>query len=561
MENDIHILVPPKQEVYDYSCRILPHFAGQVIWLLKIKFMHMKKTILILSLLIIGFPLFAADETAIASGHFSVLNWVILAVFLIGTTVFGELVKNKDGGLDGFFRGGKTLPWWAVSLSLVATKTSVATFIAVPAFVFSLQGDLTYLQMTFGFALGNILMIFVLLKEYYEENIYSPYDFIQNRLGIKASQLSRTFFMVGATMSQGVRLLGTALVLSVITGQSTMVCILIIAVFAIVWSYIGGITTVVWTDALQFVIFIFGALFALLYAIGDVPGGLGEMIAIADQKAKLTLLDLSLDPHKTYTLWVGILGCTFFEFGSNAVDQVVTQRALCCKNLREARKAVGFSVIGVVTTWIMALVGIGLVAYYYINPLSPEVSASIVQEPDRIFPYYVVNSLPNGISGLIIAAMFAAGISTLDSALTALSQTSVMGIGSIIYPKLKNMDESKVVKISKMAIILWGGILALLAFGFSFFQDGGLLALGFKVPGYAYGTLIGIAFLALMRRGTFTGILIGSLLAIGAIAWMHVEGISFFWWFPIGAIVVMAVAVIHQEISKTKTIHNTVDKK
>ncbi len=512
-------------------------------------------------LLTCSFPLFAAPETAIASGHFSVFNWIILAVFLIGTTVFGELVKNKDKGLDGFFRGGKSLPWWAVSLSLVATKTSVATFIAVPAFVFSLKGDLTYLQMTFGFALGNILMIFVLLKEYYEENIYSPYDFIQNRLGIKTSQLSRTFFMVGATMSQGVRLLGTALVLSVITGQSTVVCILIIAAFAIAWSYIGGITTVVWTDALQFIIFIFGALFALIYAIGDVPGGLGEMMAIADQKAKLTLIDLSLDPHKTYTLWVGILGCTFFEFGSNAVDQVVTQRALCCKNLKEARKAVGFSVIGVITTWIMAFVGIGLVAYYHINPLTPEVSASIVQEPDRIFPYYVVNSLPNGISGLIIAAMFAAGISTLDSALTALSQTSVMGIGSIIYPKIKTMKENKVVKISKMAIILWGGILALLAFGFSFFQNGGLLALGFKVPGYAYGTLIGIAFLALMRRGSFTGILIGSLLAIVAIAWMHTEGISFFWWFPVGAIVVIGVAVFHQAIFKTKTINNPVDKK
>ena len=351
--------------------------------------------------------------------------------------------------------------------------------------------------------------------------------------------------MVGATMSQGVRLLGTALVLSVITGQSTIICIMIIAVFAIVWSYIGGITTVVWTDAIQFVIFIFGACFALFYAIGDIPGGFGEMMAIADEKSKLALLDLSLDPHKTYTLWVGVLGCTFFEFGSNAVDQVVTQRALCCKNLKEARKAVAFSVIGVGTTWIMAFVGIALVAYYDINPLSEAIQSSMIQEPDRIFPYYVVNALPNGISGLIIAAMFAAGISTLDSALTALSQTSVMGIGTIVFPKLKTMKEDKVVKISKIAIIVWGIILALLAYGFSFFQDGGLLALGFKVPGYAYGALIGIAFLALMRKGKFIGVLSGSLIAILIIAWMHYEGISFFWWFPVGAIVVIGVTLIH----------------
>ncbi len=512
----------------------------------------MKKYIVALSFIFISLTAFAIGDDVTASGHFSVLNWTILAVFLLGTTVFGELVKSKDKGLDGFFRGGKQLPWWAVSLSLIATKTSVATFIAVPAFVFSMQGDLTYLQMTIGFALGNVLFVFVLLREYYKENIYSPYEFIQKRLGVKVSQLSRTFFMLGATMSQGVRLLGTALVLSVITGQSTIVCIAIIAGFAIAWSYIGGITTVVWTDAVQFIIFIFGALFALIYAVGDIPGGLGEMMSIADQKAKLSLLDLSLDPHKTYTLWVGVLGCTFFEFGSNAVDQVVTQRALCCKNLHEARKAVGFSVVGVITTWIMAFVGIGLVAYYHVNPLSPELSEAISKEPDRIFPYYVVNALPEGISGLIIAAMFAAGISTLDSALTALSQTSVMGIGSILFPGLKTMPEKKVVKISKLAIIVWGGILALLAYTFSFFQDGGLLALGFKVPGYAYGTLIGIAFLALMRKGTFSSILIGSVLAVIAIALMHIEGISFFWWFPVGALIVMATALLNHSINRHK---------
>lgn len=479
-----------------------------------------------------------------ASTHFSALNWLILAAFLIGTTVVGELLKSKETGLDGFFRGGRKLPWWAVTLSLIATKTSVATFIAVPAFVFSLKGDLTYLQMTVGFALGNILMVFVLLKEYYQENIYSPYEFIQKRLDVRTGQLARGFFMVGATMSQAVRLLGTALVLSVITGQSTLVCILIIAVFSVVWSYIGGITTVVWTDAVQFIIFIVGAVFALVYALGDIPGGLGEMMAIADQKAKLTLLDLSLDPHKTYTLWVGVLGCTFFEFGMNAVDQVVTQRTLCCKNLREARKALGFSVVGVATTWIMAFVGLGLVAYYHINPLSEAAGASIMAEPDRIFPYYVVNELPTGISGLIIAAMFAAGISTLDSALTALSQTTVMGIGPVIFPRLKTLAEKRLVMISKMAIVAWGAVLALMAYGFSFFQEGGLLALGFKVPGYAYGVLIGIAFLALRRRGSFPGILAGSIASVAVIVWMHLDGISFFWWFPVGAIVVMAMAYL-----------------
>ena len=128
----------------------------------------MKKLFLLVGIILLSSPLFASTDGNFASTHFSALNWIILAFFLVGTTLVGERVKNKNKGLDVFFRGGRNLPWWAVSLSLIATKTSVATFIAVPAFVFSLKGNLTYLQMTIGFALGNILMIFVLLKEYYE---------------------------------------------------------------------------------------------------------------------------------------------------------------------------------------------------------------------------------------------------------------------------------------------------------------------------------------------------------------------------------------------------------
>ncbi len=483
--------------------------------------------------------------------NFSLLNWIILATVLIGTTVVGERIKGKGTGVDDFFRGGRNLPWWAVSLSLIATKTSVATFIAVPAFVFSLTGDMSYIQMTIGFILGNLLFVFVLLKEYYEENIYSPYDFIQNRLGERTSQLSRVLFMTGATLSQGVRLVGTGLVLSVITGLDSVTCIIIVAAFAVVWSYIGGITTVVWTDVIQFVIFIVGALFALVYAVGGVPGGLGEIIAIADAKAKLVLIDLSMDPTKTYTLWVGILGSSFFEFGANAIDQVTTQRALCCKDIKEARKAVAFSAIGAVTTWIMLAVGLALVAFYHINPLTGEMAQTVINEPDKIFPYFVITELPNGVSGLIIAAMFAAGISTLDSALAALSQTSVMGIAPMIFPKIKEYSEERVVRISKWMIVFWGVVLASLGCMFSFVQAQGLLSLGFKMPGYVYGILIGIAFLSLMRKGRFGAILVGSACSVSFILWLNSVGVSSFWWYPCGAVIVIAAALVdHYFIKK-----------
>ncbi len=496
---------------------------------------------LLLFILLVPTALFAQGGAEMTK--FSTLNWIIIAVMLIGTTIIGEKIKGKGGGVDDFFRGGQSLPWWAVSLSLVATKTSVATFIAVPAFVFSATGDMSYIQMTIGFMLGNLLFVFVLLKEYYAENIYSPYDFIQNRLGKNVSQLSRGFFLLGATLSQGVRLVGTGLVLSVITGLGSLECIIIVAAFAVAWSYIGGITTVVWTDVIQFIIFICGALFALYFAVGGVSGGFGEILAIADAKAKLVLIDLSMDPTKTYTLWVGILGSTFFEFGSDAIDQVTTQRALCCKNLKEARKAVAFSVVGAVTTWIMLLVGLSLVAFYHINPLSPDMAAAVTSEPDRIFPYFVMTELPDGISGLIIAAMFAAGISTLDSALAALSQTTVMGVAPHIFPKMRELSDKAIVRISKSAIIVWGVILAGLGCLFSLMQSDGLLSLGFKMPGYVYGILIGIAFLSLMRKGRFSAILVGSICSVAFILWLNSINVSSFWWYPMGAIIVMSITL------------------
>ncbi len=511
----------------------------------------LKIGLLVAPLLLLPILLFA--QSGGEEARFSTLNWIILAVMLFGTTYIGEKITGKGKGVDDFFRGGQNLPWWAVSLSLIATKTSVATFIAVPAFVFSMTGDMSYIQMTIGFILGNLLFVFVLLKEYYQENIYSPYDFIQNRLGQNVSQLSRLFFLLGATLSQGVRLVGTGLVLSVITGLDSITCIVIVASFAVVWSYIGGIATVVWTDVIQFIIFISGALFALYFAVGGIPGGFGEIIAIADAKAKLVLLDLSMDPTKTYTLWVGIFGSTFFEFGSDAIDQVTTQRALCCKNIKEARKAVAFSAIGASTTWIMLLVGLALVAFYHINPLSPEMAEAVISEPDKIFPYFVMTQLPDGVSGLIIAAMFAAGISTLDSALAALSQTTVMGVGPLLFPRMKTMSDKKIVRISKFAIIVWGVILTLLGCLFSMSQSQGLLSLGFKMPGYVYGILIGIAFLSLMRKGRFVAILIGSVCSVSFILWLNSVGVSSFWWYPMGAIIVMAVTLFdHYFILKTR---------
>jgi solute:Na+ symporter, SSS family len=469
---------------------------------------------------------------------FGALNWAVLAAFLLGTTWVGHRLRGDTSHAEGFFLGSRRMPWWAVAASLMATKTSALTFIAVPGFIFAAGGDLRYLQITLGMILGNVLMAVVFIPAYYEEKIFSPYDFMERRLGTAVSQLARVLFFVGVVLSQAVRLLATALVLSVITGFSLPQCIVLMAIFAVTWAVMGGITTVIWTDFVQWGIYTLGAVVVAVSITGVVPEGVAGIIALADERAKLALIDLSLDPAVTYTLWVGLVGMTIFELGQNSIDQVVTQRALCCRDRREAQKAVFASAAGALTFYLMAFVGLGLVAFYAVHPPDAAAAELLSRQPDRVFPVFLVEQVPTGLSGLLIASIFAAGISTLDSALTALAQTAVAGgYQRYIRPAA---PERHYLFVSRILIVFWAAVLGGLALLLHFYSTAGLLDLGLRVPGYVYGALLGIALLALWRRGSPLGIGVGVGASIGTVLVLQAVGVAFLWWYAAGCVIVLA---------------------
>jgi Na+/proline symporter len=238
---------------------------------------------------------------------------------------------------------------------------------------------------------------------------------------------------------------------------------------------------------------------------------------------------------------VGLFGSSLFELGQNSIDQVISQRILCCKNYKEAQKAVNVSAIGVMSSWIMLAIGIILIAYYNINPLDTSIANQISAEPDRIFPYYIINELPEGLAGLLIAAIFAAGISTLDSALAALSQTTLGGLYQRI---ISGRTENHYVFISKLFIVGWALVITLMSIFFHSYLNEGLLNLGLKVPGFVYGALLGIALLALRKFGSSQSILWGTIVATVVIISLNYYRVSYFWWYPIGALVVIVVTYI-----------------
>ncbi len=479
---------------------------------------------------------------------FGWINWCVLVAFVLGTTWFGHRLKGKAAGLDGFFLGGQGLPWWAVSASIMASQLSAVTIIAVPGAIFAPGGNLLFLQGTLlGFIVAKLLMSWLFVKAYYERKIYSPYEFIEHRLGSGAAQLSRGLFLVSAILGHGVRLLTIALVLGVVVDIPIGQSILIIGVFAVLWTIMGGITTVIWTDFILFGVIVAGALVSLLVVVGGLPFGLGEAVRQLDEAAKLRLLDVAADPTKTWTIWTGLICFAIFELAQNSVDQVITQRMMCCRNAREARKAVLGSLGIVVLTLLMSAIGLGLWLFYQHHPPDPGAAAFLAEQPSRAFPYFIMHELPPGVSGLLIAGIFAAGISTLDSALAALSETTVNGI----YRKWIRPDatERQCLRMSRVSVVVWGFVLCLLAFvAGHLVRNEGLLNLAYKMPVLTYGPLLMVAFFALARRGSFPAMAGGATASVAvalALLVAKARGVTTldeFYIYPITCLVFAAVA-------------------
>lgn len=481
---------------------------------------------------------------------FGWIDWLVLAAVVLGTTVLGHVLKGKATGLDGFFLGGGSLPWWAVSGSIMATQISAVTVIAVPGAIFAEGGNLLFLQGTLlGFVIAKLLMAWLFVRPYYERKIYSPYDFIEHRLGARSSQLARGLFLMGTIFGHGVRLLTVALVLSVVVEVPIGRSVLIIGVFAVLWTLMGGITTVIWTDFILFGIMLAGAVIPLVAICDGLPVGFGEAVRQLDEAAKLRLIDVAADPAKTWTIWTGVFCFAIFELAQNSVDQVVSQRMMCCRDYREARKAVLGSLGIVLFTLLMSAVGLGVWLHYRHHPLDAAAAAFLAEQPSRAFPYFLVHELPTGVSGLLIAGIFAAGISTLDSALAALSETSVNGI----YRKWirPGADDARCLRVSRIMVVAWGIVLSLLAYlAGRLVENEGLLNLAYKVPVLTYGPMLMIALFALARRGSFAGLLAGTVAAVVvALAVLFLQGrrlvaIDEFYLYPITCVVFGVVASV-----------------
>lgn len=463
---------------------------------------------------------------------FTPLDWAVVFGYLLLTTVVGHRMRGKQASIKDFFLGGRALPWPAVTGSIIATEISGVTFIGVPGTVMALQGDFTYLQWAIGSIFGRVIVGFFFVKVFYEKDIYSPYDFMGNRLGRGVKQLATVLFTVGSILAQSVRVLVAALPLKVVTPLPFEWCIVVIGVFAVGWTLMGGMRTVIWTDVMQFGLFVVGGLTALVWMVGTFDHGWQTLFASAGAVEqfdgtvinKLKIFDFSTSPELQFTFWVAIIAVPFLNLNAFGVDQLNAQRMFCCRNPRDAKKAIIWSSVGQFVTVLMLMVGAALFVFYLKNPPTDPLIMDAMKwsggqpgAPDMVFPVWIVTEMPVGIRGLILSGIFAAAISSLDSILAALSQTTLSLIRHTDR-EITELEHHRMVTLSRLLVVFWGVVLTGFTFVLFAVQEKAkvpILPLAFGMTTYTVGPLLGMFLIALFGggRGSVKGLIAGAIIS------------------------------------------------
>ena len=414
---------------------------------------------------------------------FAPIDYCILFVYLIGVTVFGSWLGKRQKDTKDYFLGGRDLPWTAVCFSVVATETSTLTFISIPGLAY--LTNLNFLQITFGYLIGRVIISFVFLPAYYRGELSTAYELLGNRFGPNLRTYASVVFQLTRLLADGVRLFATAIPLAVITGWSYPVCIALIAVLTILYTYIGGIRAVVWMDVVQMAIYVGGAVVAGIVLLDKLPHGWASVVEAARLDNKFSVFNFAFDKPLgeffkiNYTLITGLLGGAFLSMASHGTDQLIVQRLLTCRDLRSSQKAlIGSGILVIVQFALFLILGLMLYAFY----------GGAQMRSDEIFPRFIVEGLPAGVSGIIIAGVFAAAMSTLSGSLNSLASSTMLDLYKPKWGHSKTPQQELL--ISRLFTAMWGVVFIA---GAMLFKDkeNPVVELGLAIASFTYGGLLG----------------------------------------------------------------------
>ncbi len=435
------------------------------------------------------------------------LDFVVIVVYFVGIAWLGIRAAGKQRTTTDYFLGGRDLPWWAVCFSVIATETSTLTVIGVPAISFG--GPLLFFQITLGYLIGRVIVAFVFLPRYFRGEQETAYAFLGHRFGNRMRMLSSVTFMFTRLLADGVRLFAIAIpfrVVALLAGWDVSYLVIIVAIglVTICYTFIGGLKAVVWMDTVQMVIYVGGAVLAVFILNGQVPA---DWLASAAANGKTHLLNTTWSVTdwltQPYAFATAIVGGAVFTMASHGSDQLIVQRILACRSLADGKKALIASGFGVMVQFgLFLLLGLLLWAYY-----DGATFADLgLARGDEVFPKFIVEGMPPGVSGLLLAGIIAAAMSTLSSSLNALAGATVYDV----LPNLsgKGMDDATALRVSRWMTLVWGLVFIGFATLFTDMQNP-VVELGLSIASFTYGGLLGAFLLGILnRRATETDAMI-----------------------------------------------------
>lgn len=470
------------------------------------------------------------------------IDLTVIAVYLAGITWFGARFRNSQHSLKDYFLGGRNAPWWAIALSIVSAETSTLTVIGTPSLSFN--GNFGFLQVAFGYLLARIVISTLFLPAYFRGEMYTAYQLMDVRFGPRIRKLTAGTFLVLRALAEGVRVFAISIVISIVLGTGEMTSILVILLLTLVYTYEGGMTAVIWTDVVQMVLYIAGAALSLWALLHQIDGGWDHVTATVGPLGKFQILDFRLGPpaeffSRTYSFWGGVIGGCFLTTASHGTEQLIVQRLLSAGSERQSRAALFSSwVVIFVQFTLFLVVGVCLFTLYQDRGLvRPAVT-------DSIYPRFIWEQLPTGISGLVIAAILAAAMSNLSAALNALASTTVMDLWRPFVGKGAEISEAIWLRRARLVTVAWGAVLlgvSLLARNW-----GSVLEAGLGIASIIYGSLLGVFLLGLLtRKATETGAMWGMSAGLAMTLYVRVfTPIAWTWYILIGTAVTFAVGYV-----------------
>ena len=480
----------------------------------------------------------------------SPFDLALVAVYLVAITLFGLRFakRGKQGGsLKSYFLADNTIPWWAIALSIVSAETSTLTIVSIPGVAFA--GNRGFLQVVIGYMIGRIVVAMLLLPRYFRGEMLTAYQLIDRRFGKVLYKVTAGLFLLTRAAAEGVRVFAISIVVSIAIGTGDTLSIAIICALTLLYTFEGGMAAVIWTDVVQMALYVAGTLVALYTLGAHVPGNWAHIYEVAAPLGKFHVLNFAFNLTQSYTFWAGVLGGTFLTMASHGTDQLMVQRMLAARNLRESRLALlGSGVVIFFQFTLFLLIGIGLFVFYGMHP-------QVFSSSDRFFPTFIVQQMPHGVAGLLVAAILAAAMSNLSAALNSLSSTTVVDFYMPFRPSAGPGERNLV---SRSSTIFWA--LVLFAIAVYSIQAGGkghVVETGLSIASVAYGCLLGVFLLGtLTKYATQWGAIVGMICGVVLNVWLwkgnfpvHVAGVTipqvaFTWFVLIGAAMTFAVGSI-----------------